>query len=112
MRRLLLACALLSPGAAFAQQQQAPSRFFVVNAGQLVITSVQASPVTDSNWGTNLLGRVQIPPGSTIAVSTRERNTCQFDLRITWSDGRHDERRRENFCGQSRVFRVDGSTAR
>lgn len=112
MRRALVAAILaLPPGLALAQNPP-PGRFLVVNAGQQTITGVQASPVTDSNWGENLIGRVYIPAGATLAVTPRERDTCLFDLRITWADGRRDERRRENFCGQNRTFRVDGSTAR
>jgi len=112
VRHLLAAAVLmLLPGIALAQNPP-PGRFLVVNAGSQMITLVQASPVTDSNWGENLIGRIYIPPGATLAVSPRERDTCLFDLRITWADGRRDERRRENFCGQNRIFRVDGSTAR
>ena len=44
-------------------------------------------------------------------LRSRERDTCLFDLRIVWADGREEERRRENFCGENRVYRTDGSTA-
>lgn len=110
MRRLVFALALLAPLAAAAQQPP-PLRFTVINVGREPIVGVHASPVTDTNWGSNLLGRIHIPPGSTIAVSPRERDTCLFDLRIVWNDGREEERRRENFCGQNRVYRTDASAA-
>ena len=103
--------ALLLPAAAFGQGQPPPLRFHIANAGQQAIIAVHASPITDTNWGLNLIGRIHIPPGSNIAVSSRERDTCLFDLRIVWADGREEVRRRENFCGTSRVYRWDGSTA-
>lgn len=91
---------------------QGSLRFTVVNAGREPIVSVQASPVTDQGWGANLIGRVQIPAGSALAVTPRERNTCLFDLRVTWADGRQVERRRENFCGTSRIYRLDEAQGR
>lgn len=91
---------------------QSPVRFLVFNTGREPIVSVQASPVTDQNWGVNLIGRVQIPPGSALAITPRERTTCLFDLRVTWADGRQVERRQENFCGMSRVYRLDGTQGR
>lgn len=107
----LLAALLLAPQA-FAQGQPPPLRFHIANMGTDAIIEVRASRVSDSSWGSNLIGRVLIPPGSTLAISTRERDTCLFDIRIVWSDGRADERRNENLCGTSRVYRVDGSAAR
>jgi len=119
MRRAVFALAVAFAMPAFGQPntpapapgQQVPARFHVVNAGREPIVAVSASPVTDTSWGPNLIGRVYIPPGSSLAITPRERNTCLFDLRISWADGRHEERRRENFCGASRTYRVDGSTA-
>ncbi|HYF08847.1 MAG TPA: hypothetical protein VD970_14585 [Acetobacteraceae bacterium] len=111
MRVAVLAALLAAPLPAIAQGQPPPLRFHVVNAGNEPITAVHASPVTDSHWGDNLIGRVHIPPGSGLAISTRERDTCLFDLRIVWASGRNEDRRRENFCGSSRVFRVDGAAA-
>ncbi len=107
---LALLTALL-PAPALGQSQPPPLRFHIGNGGQQAIIAVHASPIADTNWGLNLIGRIHIPPGSSIAVSVRERDTCLFDLRIVWADGRGEERRRENFCGQSRVYRWDGSTA-
>ena len=46
-----------------------------------------------------------------LRVFEEPRDTCLFDLRIVWADGRAEERRRENFCGSSRTYRMDGSTA-
>lgn len=91
---------------------QTAQRFLVFNTGQSPIVSVQASPVTDQNWGTNLIGRVNIPTGSALAITPRDRGTCLFDMRVVWADGRQVERRRENFCGLSRVFRLDGTQGR
>lgn len=92
--------------------QQSPVRFVVFNTGREAIVSVQASPVTDRDWGQNLIGRVHIPPGAALAIMPRDRSTCLFDMRVTWADGRQIERRRENFCGVSRVYRLDGAQGR
>lgn len=88
-----------------------PALLVIHNAGQTDIDVVNFSPVSDTQWGENWLGRAQITPGNRVLLPRPAQAGCQFDIRIIWRDRRTEELRRQDVCARSE-YRFDGSKAR
>jgi len=96
----LLAAAL--PGLAAAQD----ASFYVTNRSGNTINEVYVSSSADSNWGSDLLGTNVMNSGQRLRVYPRQ---CVNDVRVVYSNGQAEERRRINTCNINEV--VFGSAA-
>lgn len=99
-RRALLAAAialapLLAPGGAAAQGD--PS-FNLVNRSGQAINEIYVSPVSQTNWGRDLLGNDVLPNGRSFPVRIAPAAGCQQDVRVVYADGRPEERRNLDTC--------------
>jgi hypothetical protein len=101
-----------APGqqAASAQQQTAP-RFVVVNRSNRLVNVLNVSPSSSDQWGDDLLGLLQITPGSAVAVNLPRGSECRQDVRVIYQDNSVEAVGGIDACaGQQVVF--DGSNAR
>ncbi len=89
-----------------AQQDQRPHPFMVMNQGPATIVGLELSSVGQGQFGHSLIGRVELPPGNALHVTPPSGSGCLSDLRIRWSDGRAEERPREDLCQAQRVLRL------
>jgi hypothetical protein len=89
-----------------AQPDQRPRTFNVLNQGPQAIVALELSPAGASRFGPSLIGRVELPPGNALHVTPPSDAGCLNDLRIRWSDGRAEERAREDLCQAQRVLRL------
>ena len=102
-RRLLFATVLAAPllanvcGAAPAWAQDNPS-FNIANRAVTAINEVYASPSDITNWGSNRLINVSVPPGQKYAVRLPADGTCVYDVKVVYANGRTDERLGVNTC--------------
>lgn len=78
----------------------------LMNQGPGTIVAVEISPAGQARFGSSLIGRVELPPGNALHLTPPSGSACLNDLRIRWSDGRSEERAREDLCQAQRVLRV------
>lgn len=96
LRRLLLATAFGLCALPALAQSTDPS-FNLVNSSGQTIMYVYASPSSDSNWGTDRLGRDVLPNGMSYAIRL-PRGQCVYDIRVEYQDRRAEERRNVDTC--------------
>jgi hypothetical protein len=108
LRRILLAAiaALLSAGPARAQ---ADPSFNLVNRSGQPIRELYVSPVSNPNWGHDLLGTEVLPDGRAFPVRIAPSAGCRQDIRVVYADGRPEERRNQDTCRIAQM--VFGSAA-
>lgn len=99
-RRALLAAAialvpLLAPTGATAQ---ADPSFNLVNRSGQAINEIYVSPVSEPNWGRDLLGQNVLPNGRVFPVRIAPAAGCRQDVRVVYADGRPEERRNLDTC--------------
>lgn len=95
------------PAAAQQQQQQARARtFMLMNQGPGTVVALELSPAGQGRFSASLIGRVELPPGNALHVTPPAGSGCLNDLRIRWSDGRAEERLREDLCQAQRILRL------
>ena len=118
LRTLAVMSMLLLGLAAHAQRlPPAPATSFtLVNRTSGVIHELFATPAGLGNWGQNRLdGRngnpTSIAPGASYAVRHRADNTCNFDLRVVFADGKAEERKGVNVCATEEVTIGTAATA-
>ncbi|MCK8783009.1 toll/interleukin-1 receptor domain-containing protein [Roseomonas sp. NAR14] len=80
-----------------------PADFAVVNAGPSGMYELQISPVWQRDWGRNLLGILEIPPGSRLVWRRPAGGDCAYDLRARFRDGTVIENRRQDLCALSEL---------
>jgi hypothetical protein len=114
LRRFVPAC-LLALAAVFAtpaSAQQNPDFWLVNNSGR-TIAEAYVSSSSVNNWGADVLGQNVLASGMRFAIRPPRDGTCIFDIRVVYSDGTAEERRRVNTCTISDVvFTSQGSVAR
>lgn len=92
---------------AAAQQQQPSARtFMLMNQGPGTVVALELSPAGQGRFSASLIGRVELPPGNALHVTPPAGSGCLNDLRIRWSDGRAEERAREDLCRTQRILRL------
>ncbi|PWS35329.1 hypothetical protein DFH01_16985 [Falsiroseomonas bella] len=108
LRRIVLAAlaALLSAGPALAQ---ADPSFNLVNRSGQPIRELYVSPVSNPNWGHDLLGSDVLPDGRAFPVRIPPSAGCRQDVRVVYADGRPEERRNQDTCRITQM--VFGSAA-
>lgn len=102
--------ALAAPASQVAAQAQ--QNFALVNRTGYQINELYVSPSTSQQWGRDILGDGVMPDGQrrniTFPQATR---SCNFDLRIVYSDGERAERSNVDLCQVSVVtVTYSGST--
>lgn len=96
MRRALLAALIaLAGGPALAQGD--PS-FNLVNRSGQTINEIYVTPVTQRNWGRDLLGSSVLPNGRSFPVRIAPAEGCRQDVRVVYADHRPEERRNVDTC--------------
>jgi hypothetical protein len=110
-RRLAAAVALAFAAAGPALAQSGDPDFVLVNNSSVQIDVLNASPVTDSNWGADRLGNDVVPPGGRYTVRLRSPGVCQWDVRVIYQNRTAEERRNINLCNITELP-FDGSGAR
>lgn len=98
-RALLPAAICLAPGlAAGSAAAQGDPSFNLLNRSGQTINEIYVSPVTQPNWGRDLLGQEVLPDGRAFPVRVAPAAGCQQDIRVVYADGRPEERRNVNTC--------------
>lgn len=78
--------------------QQGDPDFVLINNSRLTIAVLQASPVTDQNWGNDRLGNDVVQPGGRYNVRLNSPGVCQWDVRVIYENRQAEERRNINLC--------------
>jgi hypothetical protein len=78
----------------------------LMNAGSAAVVAVEMSPSGEARFGPSLIGRVELPPGNALHLTPPAGSVCVNDLRIRWSDGRVEDRAREDLCQPQRMIRL------
>lgn len=105
---LALASAAAGLAAGDALGQQGDPDFVLVNNTRLTIRAMQASPVTDTQWGGDRLRGEAIQPGGRYQVRLSSPGVCQWDVRVIYENRQAEERRQINLCGMGELS-FDGS---
>jgi hypothetical protein len=108
-----LAAALIGFGAltGSAAAQQGDPDFVLVNNSSMTIVIMQASPVTDNNWGQDRLGNDVVAAGARYNVRLSSPGVCQWDVRVIYDNRQAEERRNINLCNTMELP-FDGSGMR
>lgn len=73
--------------------------FTVINRTGFVIVALNVSPSSETRWGPDILGREVLADGETAQVSfDRTEGVCEWDIRVTYSDGDTGDWRQVNLC--------------
>lgn len=91
--------------------QQGDPDFVLVNNSRMTIAIMQASPVTDRNWGQDRLGNDVVAPGGRYNVRLNSPGVCQWDVRVIYENRQAEERRNINLCTMTELP-FDGSNMR
>ena len=97
MRRMLAALLLVAAARATAWAQPNPS-FNVANRTGNTIVELYATPAGVTNWGSNRLANVAVPPGQRYAIRLPADGNCVYDVRVVYASGNPEERRDVNTC--------------
>jgi hypothetical protein len=85
-------------------QTQAPaqdSTVMVWNQSPEPIYKLFVSPSNSNSWGTDLLGKSVLYMGESFRVEPPASQGCNFDVRVEYKSGRHEERRGQDFCAMT-----------
>lgn len=93
---LFLLAMVFAPGLAQAQSKN-PS-FNVVNKSATAIREVYATHAGMENWGQSRLAGKTVEPGASFAVRLREDGNCIYDIRVVFTDGKTEDRKRLDTC--------------
>ncbi len=88
-------------GQAKAQQRRGPaeiSDLTIVNAASQPISGVAVSSSRVDEWGENRIDGQPIPVGGRRMLSIERDGQCNFDILVTYANGREDRRMRQNIC--------------
>jgi hypothetical protein len=109
LRRVLTAIVAAFSLAAPAVAQTDPS-FNIVNRTGQAIHQIFVSPVSQPNWGRDLLGNDVLPDGRAFAVRIGPAAGCRQDVRVVYADGRPEERRDQDTCRLTQMVFGSGAS--
>lgn len=96
----LTAALFLTPFVAFAGDQD----FTLVNSTGYQIDKVFVSPVGQSSWGPDIMGRDTLDVDGTAQITFHNSTTtCQWDLKVDYHDGDTASWGKLNLCDISKV---------
>ena len=81
----------------------AANRATIVNRSGVRIYAVQISEETDPNWGQDRLGDGTLAENQALEIPLGATQSCIYDVRVVYVDGRVEERRRINLCSQPQL---------
>ncbi len=105
---VLAALAAMAAGPAKAQG----ASFELLNGSDLAIAQVYVSRTGSSQWGDALLGAGVLAARSRAQIALGSRDGCVLDIRITYENGRSDERRGFDACREHELRFGAAATAR
>ena len=70
----------------------------VVNRSSTSIRYLYVVPSNTGSWGRDWLGSGVLGAGQRFRVAPPRDGTCEFDVRVVYSNEQSEERRRQNFC--------------
>lgn len=115
LRKTLLATAVaaaaLTSSVAFAAGKQ---DFTLTNKTGYVINEVYVSPSQSDDWQNDVLGQDTLDNGQTVHIKfSRATQACEWDLKVTYTDGESAEWNNFNLCEVSkiRIFYTNGETS-
>lgn len=73
-------------------------RVVFTNSGRSVIREVYLTPVRDTHWGDDRLGRETMPARFRLELRLPEEGGCNWDLRVVYEGGQSMERRDQDLC--------------
>jgi S1-C subfamily serine protease len=73
-------------------------RVVLTNSGRTVIREVYLTPVSDTHWGDDRLGREIMPARFRLELRLPEEGGCNWDLRVVYEGGQSMERRDQDLC--------------
>ena len=79
------------------------TRFTLINNSDMVIDTLNISPVTEQNWGDDLLGTLSLPGHSRLIAGPAQNTGCMFDVRVVYHDKREELLRRQNLCDLEQI---------
>ncbi len=91
-------------GAAPAEAQAPNPSFNLVNKSDVPIRDLFATPAGMENWGRSRIEGHPIAPGGSFAVRLRADGNCRYDIRVTFANGRTEDRRGVDTCAVSDVI--------
>ena len=97
-----------------AAQPRAPannSRFTLINNSDMVMDTLNISPVAETEWGDDLLGTLSLPAHSKLIAGPKQDTGCMFDVRVMYHDRREEVLRRQNLCDLNEIA-FNGRNAR
>ena len=80
------------------------TRFTLINNSDMVIDTLNISPVTEQNWGDDLLGTLSLPGHSRLIAGPAQNTGCMFDVRVVYHDKREELLRRQNLCDLEQII--------
>jgi pectate lyase len=73
--------------------------FTLNNRSEQTITHVYVSPVSDNEWGPDIMERDVLPAGESVdIVFERAESECNWDIRVTVEGDQNQELRNVNLC--------------
>lgn len=98
---LVLGAMAMLPGAALADGKQ---NFSLLNKTGYTISEVYVAPSKSASWEEDVLGRDQLPNGSTVdIIFSRKEKVCKWDLMVVYEDGEEAEWAGFDLCTVSRI---------
>lgn len=94
-----------------ADERRAVELLTIENRSQRRIDVVQVSPVSERDWGRDLLGEAMIAPGASHRVEVPRSTSCAYDVRIRYADGQFEESTAIDLCRIDRIT-TNGTRAR
>lgn len=70
----------------------------VWNQSQEPVYRLFVSPSNSNSWGTDWLGKSVLYMGESFRVEPPASQGCNFDVRVEYKSGRHEEKRDQDFC--------------
>lgn len=78
--------------------------FTLNNRSQAVISHVYVSPVSDEQWGEDVMGQDVLNAGESVEISfPRAESECNWDIRVTINGDQNQEIRNVNLCETTEV---------
>jgi len=102
-RLTLLLALLIAPNLASGQTAKPNPSFNLINRGTEPIAHLFATPAGFANWGQDRLNNRPVAPGQSFPVRLLADGNCIYDLRVTWADGRNEDRRGVNACANEDI---------
>ncbi len=79
------------------------ARFTLINNSDMVMDTLNISPVTEDDWGDDLFGTLSLPAHSRLIAGPSQTTGCMFDVRVVYHDHKEEVLRRQNLCDLDQI---------